>query len=123
MKLGRSAVIKKILGEIVGPLFAILILVLVGAYAFSYYENQSYFESLYFVVVSLSTVGLGDVVPVTREGKTVTIIIIVLGISIISLSMSSIGNRIIKNTLNHDFRYEQAIKSFQGHVIVLAMVI
>lgn len=118
MKLGRSAVIKKILGEIVGPLFAILILVLVGAYAFSHYENYTYFESLYFVVVSLSTVGLGDVVPVTQEGRIVTVIIIVLGISIISLSISSIGNRIIKNTLNHDFRYEQAIKSFQGHVIV-----
>ncbi|MHA2101637.1 MAG: NAD-binding protein, partial [Candidatus Kariarchaeaceae archaeon] len=118
MKLGRTAVLKKILSEILGPLFAIIILVLVGAYTFSYYEDRSYFESLYFVVVALSTVGLGDVVPKTQEGKTVTILMIVLGISIISLSISSIGNRIIKNTLNHDFRYEQAIKNYQGHVIV-----
>lgn len=118
MKLGRTALLKKIIGEILGPIFAIITLVLVGSYIFSYYEDRSYFESLYFVVVALSTVGLGDIAPLTQQGRIVTIVMIVLGIGIISISISSIGNKIIKNTLNHDFRYEQAIKSFQDHVIV-----
>ncbi|OLS29353.1 MAG: Calcium-gated potassium channel MthK [Candidatus Heimdallarchaeota archaeon LC_2] len=118
VKIGRTALLKKIIGDILGPIFAIITLVLVGSFVFSYYEDISYFESLYFVVVALSTVGLGDVSPETQAGKIVTIVMIVLGIGIISISISSIGNKIIKNTLNHDFRYEQAIKNYQKHVIV-----
>ena len=78
-------------------------LVRVGSLVFSYYEDIFYFESLYFVVVALSTVGLGDFTPETEAGKIVTIVMIVLGIGIISISISSIGNKIIKNTLDHDF--------------------
>jgi Trk K+ transport system NAD-binding subunit len=44
--------------------------------------------------------------------------IIILGIGIISLSINSIGNRIVQNSLNHDFRYEQAIKVMEDHVVI-----
>ena len=46
---------------------------------------DSFFEAFYWAVVSLATVGYGDIYPVTTAGRVVTIISSVLGIAIVAL--------------------------------------
>ncbi|MFZ2891238.1 ion transporter [Sulfuricurvum sp.] len=46
------------------------------------------FDSLYWSVVTIFTVGYGDMVPVTTEGRTVAMAIIVAGIAVISFATS-----------------------------------
>jgi voltage-gated potassium channel len=46
------------------------------------------FEALYWSVVTIFTVGYGDFVPVTTEGRTVGMAIIVAGIAVISFATS-----------------------------------
>lgn len=48
------------------------------------------FEALYWSVVTIFTVGYGDMVPVTPEGRTVAMIIIISGIAVISFATSII---------------------------------
>ncbi|HEX5623784.1 MAG TPA: ion transporter, partial [Sulfuricurvum sp.] len=48
------------------------------------------FESVYWSVVTIFTVGYGDMVPVTPEGRSVAMIIIVSGIAVISFATSII---------------------------------
>ena len=45
-------------------------------------EGWSWLDSLYFCVITLATVGYGDLAPTTPEAKVFTIIYIFLGISI-----------------------------------------
>jgi voltage-gated potassium channel len=51
-----------------------------GAVGFRIIENKSWIDSFYFLVVTMATVGYGDVHPLTTEGKLFAILLIVLGV-------------------------------------------
>ncbi|XP_055332801.1 calcium-activated potassium channel slowpoke-like [Paramacrobiotus metropolitanus] len=48
---------------------------------------RSYWEYVYFAVVSMSTVGYGDVVPVTRLGRFITVIFILFAFTVFAASV------------------------------------
>ena len=55
------------------------------------FENYViYFEAVYWATVSLTTVGYGDIYPVSVAGKIVTMISSIFGIAIIALPASII---------------------------------
>lgn len=60
----------------------ILILIL-GTFVYHYLEGWSYIDSLYFSIVTLTTIGYGDFSPQTDGGKLFTILYIVIGIGMI----------------------------------------
>ena len=67
--------IKRFFNELIAEhtiLFFILIILLVilaGTIAFYNIEGWSFFNSLYFTSVTMSTIGYGDMAPVTHAGK------------------------------------------------------
>jgi voltage-gated potassium channel Kch len=70
---------KKLLG-LLG--FAMTIL-LVGVLFYSNVEHWSALNALYFSVITLTTVGYGDLTPQTNLGKMFTIIYIFIGLGVI----------------------------------------
>lgn len=64
-------------------LFTTLIVLLTGTMAYHYIEGWSYIDSLYFSVVTLTTIGFGDFAPQTDAGKLFTIFYIIMGIGVI----------------------------------------
>ncbi len=51
---------------------------------------QNFFSAIYWSVVTLSTVGFGDITPVSQEGRFVTIFIIISGVGVLSFFTSLI---------------------------------
>jgi voltage-gated potassium channel len=74
----------------------ILIIFFVGSGIFYYVESptndqvQNFGDAFYFTVVALSTVGFGDITPVTEAGKWVTVLMILSGIILIPWEASQI---------------------------------
>lgn len=64
-------------------LFTTLLVILGGSMTYHYLENWSWVDSIYFSVVTLTTVGFGDFAPKTDGGKIFTIFYIIIGIGII----------------------------------------
>ena len=65
----------------------------IAIYVFEQNENEnidSIFDALYWALITISTVGYGDISPVTAEGRVVSMIIIVSGIAMISFVTSVI---------------------------------
>ena len=63
-------------------------------YVFEAHENpkiDSLFDSIYWSLITISTVGYGDITPVTKEGKVLTMILILFGIGFISFATSIIA--------------------------------
>ena len=61
--------------------FAIFIVLLaVGSIGFMVFENMSLTNAIYFSIVTMATVGYGDIHPQTEIGKILTIIIIIGGV-------------------------------------------
>lgn len=74
-------------------------------------------SALYFAVVSMSTVGYGDITPQTASSKLFTVSIIIMGITVFATSVSAIigpiigGNlkRLVKGRLTHVMRKNHII--------------
>jgi voltage-gated potassium channel len=56
---------------------------LVGTIVFHYLEGWSLLDSLYFSVITLATVGYGDLTPTTPIAKIFTIVYVINGLSIL----------------------------------------
>ena len=59
------------------------------------YENEDFdniFKAAWFVIVTLSTVGYGDISPVSPLGKFLTVPIIVAGLLFMAMPISIVGN-------------------------------
>ncbi len=62
-------------------LVAILaVLIIIGTLGFMIIEGRTFLDAFYFVIVTMATVGYGDVHPVTSAGKILTMLVIILGV-------------------------------------------
>jgi len=78
-------------------LFALLIFVVfIGGIAIYILEDQkneniqNLFDALYWSFITITTVGYGDISPVTTAGRSVSFVIVILGITMISFATSVI---------------------------------
>lgn len=93
-------------------LFLVITLVLIyfAAVGIYYFENEaqpdhfsSVFDSLWWSIVTLTTVGYGDVYPITVGGKVFTFFILLIGLGIVAIPtgiISSSLTRTIENDRN-----------------------
>jgi voltage-gated potassium channel len=69
-------------------LATVIFLVTAGTYLFHVIEKLSWLDAYYFCVVTLATVGYGDITPKTPAGKILDTIYIFLGVGIITTFFS-----------------------------------
>ena len=58
----------------------LIVLLLIGIFGFMITEDLSFLDALYFTVVTISTVGYGDIHPTTAGGKVLAFLLIVIGV-------------------------------------------
>ena len=75
------------LATLVTSLLAIL---LGGTAFFRHVEGWSWLDSWFFTVVTLSTVGYGNLVPVTAIGKIGTTVLIFVGLGVFALTIQQL---------------------------------
>jgi voltage-gated potassium channel len=69
-------------------LAAALFMVALGTTFYHFVEHLRWVDSYYFSVITLATVGYGDIVPKTDAGKIFTTIYILVGVGIITTFIS-----------------------------------
>lgn len=57
---------------------------------------SSFFDAAYFAVVTITTVGYGDITPVSEAGRLCTMLMILTGIALVPAQLSDLIRRIIK---------------------------
>lgn len=77
-------------------LFTTTITLSIGSIIYHYLEGWSWIDSIYFSVITLTTVGYGDFSPTTDAGKVFTIFYIIIGIGIILSFVNTVYNHYSK---------------------------
>ena len=79
------------------------IVISIGSIAIFYIESpnektqiNSFLDAVWWTVSTVTTVGYGDIVPVTDAGKIMAIFYMIFGIGILAVFLSVLGTRIYK---------------------------
>jgi voltage-gated potassium channel Kch len=72
-------------------LFMAALVLLIGVAFYTRVEGWSLIDAIYFCVVTLGTVGYGDITPTTDAGKIFTTVYILLGLGIIGGFFATLG--------------------------------
>ena len=79
-----------------------LILIIAGGTVFFHHvEGWSWLDSYFFTVVTLSTVGYGELVPATPMGKIGTTVFILVGLGIFAVAIQQFGAFAVKKREEH----------------------
>ncbi len=100
---------------------AFIILLSIGVAWFYFVENVSLVDSVYMVVITLSTVGFGEVTPLSEAGKIFIAVYIILGVGLLGYTFTSIASFIIEGGLKKVLqgkKMEKEILKMGNHIIV-----
>jgi len=81
------------------PLAAVLATVLFGTVGYRAIEGWSWFDGLYMTVITLATIGYGEVHPLTPAGRGFTIILIVIGVTVFGFLVSILTQAVIETEI------------------------
>lgn len=79
--------------EVQGLLFLVLVLLGVGTVVYHFTEGWSWFDSFYFSVITLTTIGYGDMVPTHFLSRVFTIVYVFSGIGLILVFVNTLATR------------------------------
>jgi voltage-gated potassium channel len=99
-------------------LITTVLIVLGGSIFYHFVEGWSYIDSLYFSVVTLTTIGYGDFSPQTDAGKIFTIIYIITGIGMILSFINTIQHHytFMKHKERREILKNKAFKKKEGKI-------
>ncbi len=102
---------------------AVSALVVAGSTLFSIFEGLDLFNSFYWTITVLTTVGFGDIVPSTVEGKLLYIGLVLSGIAIYGYVASSLVSMLseerMRKVLAQYFPGSSGTRGLSNHVIML----
>ncbi len=86
--------------------FAIFLIIsfgTIGTYIFSlnngFNVNTTIISSLYFTIVTLSTVGYGGIVPITRSARIFVMVLIIIGLTLFLTTITTISSEIMSSKI------------------------
>ena len=90
-RLFRSLFLDLLLDRRARPIFIyVVILVFVTAAVFHWLEGWGWLDSIYFVVITFTTIGYGDFAPTTPLTKLITIFVALNGVAILLMLFDEI---------------------------------
>lgn len=64
-----------------------------------YFENINFVDALYMTIITVSTVGYGDMVPVHISGKIFTVFMVLCGVGYVMYMFSKIMETVVEGGL------------------------
>ena len=96
------------------PILIFALLIFGGAYVYHQVEGWRYLDSVYFTVVTATTIGYGDFVPQTDTGKIFTLFFPFLGIGMAFYFFSLVGRYMFSKHLRDKLKETGRLSGKRG---------
>lgn len=102
-------------------IFLIAGVLLVGTMGYMAIEGYSFIEAFYMTIITVSTVGFGEVAPLSDYGRLFTAILIITSFGIFAYGITSITRYLVTGELRtylNDYKVNTTLDNLSNHVIV-----
>ena len=116
-----NPVIKLFRSKIYTAVTLLMLLLMVGVFGFRFVSGYSWIDALYMTVITITTVGFGEVNPLDDFSKIFTIFLILTSIVTVGYALSIITEYILSKNNVEDLKHkkmQKQIDGFKNHVII-----
>ncbi len=101
--------------------FLLFLVIIIGVTGFMLLSDITFIDALYMTVITVTTVGFGEVHPLSQEERLFTIFLILTSVVIIGYAVSVITEYIVSGELFEKIKFKKVqkkIEQLKGHTIV-----
>jgi voltage-gated potassium channel len=101
--------------------FLLFVVLFLGIIGFRLISNYSWIDALYMTVITITTVGFGEVIPLDDQSKIFTIFLILISIIVVGYAISIITEYILsKNNVEElkQKKMQKLIDGFKNHIVI-----
>ncbi|BAF59644.1 MAG: potassium channel protein [Pelotomaculum sp.] len=109
------------LRPIIYATLALTLLIAAGVACFIGLENKTFMDALWLTVISITTVGFGDVVPSTSAGRVITMLLVLGGVGMLTYSISTVCVIVLEGHLSDIWGKRKMMKEIaklNNHIVV-----
>ncbi len=103
------------------PFIVLHVIILTGIVGYMVIENASFVDSLFMTTISITTVGYGEVVPLSEPGKWFTIFLLITSWGTFAFAITRITQFVVSGEINKYFKTRKLMKDItrlDKHVIL-----
>lgn len=107
--------------KIFGAVFLLIFVVFGGMLGFKFFYDYDWIDAIYMTIITITTVGFGELHPLSPSEKIYTSLLILSSIFIVGYAIKEISEYLLsKNNIGNlrQKKVEKLINSLQGHVII-----
>lgn len=107
--------------RIIIPIFFLVLIIIIGTLGYVWTEELNWSDAAWLTVVSVLTIGYGDIAPTTPQGKIFTLIIIPIAIGLVTYILAQFASSIIDGNLAREVKkkvMDKKIIKLNGHIII-----
>jgi voltage-gated potassium channel len=96
-------------------------IIALGTCGYYFVEHMPLFEAFYMTIITLSTVGFAEVIPLSHAGRAITVIIIMLGISVGAYTIGMLVRALVEGELVKIFgrrKLQKQVAGLKNHFII-----
>ncbi len=100
---------------------SLLLILFLGSLGFVWIEGWSFFDGLYMTVTTLTTVGYGEVHPLTHIGRIYNMLLILAGMGVILYIVGSLARAVVEGDIREALgkrKLLSRIRKLKGHYII-----
>ncbi len=104
----------------IGPLSALLLLFYIGALGYRITEGWDWGDSLWMVLITITTIGYGEVAPLSEGGRLVTFLVIGGGLVVVQLTIKRLLDLASSGYFQQmrELRFRRIMRGMHNHVIL-----
>jgi voltage-gated potassium channel len=103
------------------PLFLLLTIIFTGTIFYHFHESARWLDAFYMTVITVATVGFGEIVPLSDIGRVFTAFLILGSFGIFAYAVSSITKFVIDgefNIIQKNRKLKAELEKLSQHVII-----